>query len=398
MPDDRTRPAQRTSRESWTRLVRHGWTRLARESRARLRHLRGNMIIPVQAGLAAALAWLLADDVLRNPDPVFAPAVAVGTIVSALGNRLRRTLETVIGVAVGIGAGDVLIALIGSGPWQTGMIVAIAVALALLLRGGSTLLVQAGGTAVLIATLAPANPDIVVPRFVNAVVGGLVGLAVVLVLLPLNPLRLVQRAVGPALDRLATLLDDAAAALTAGDAARAQRALDRVRDFDERLATLQDALAAANEVVTLAPQRWSNRHVLAKLTSSGEHLERAARNCRSMLRRIVSVLEDDEPVPGQLPTAVRQLGEALRTMHHELDRGREFHRTREQTLGAVDQSGAAYAEGLGYSGNVVVAQVRTAGSDLLRATGTGRRAANRMVRRAAGHSRPPSPPPAPPRP
>ncbi|WP_326554543.1 FUSC family protein [Micromonospora sp. NBC_01813] len=369
-----------------------------REGRQRVRHLRGRSIIPVQAGVAAALAWLLADDVLRNPDPVFAPAVAVGTIVSALGQRLRRTIETVVGVAVGIAAGDLLVALLGAGPWQTGLIVALAVVVAILLRGGSTLLVQAGGTAVLIATLTPVNPEIGLPRFLNALIGGLVGLAVVLVLLPLNPLRLVQRAVGPALERLAALLDQSAAALASHDLDRARVALDQVRDFDPRLTQLQEALQAADEVVTLAPRRWSNRHVLAELTDGSDHIERAARNCRAMLRRVVSVLEDDEPVPDRLPTALGQLAAALRAMHRELDRGREFVDTRERVQRAVSEAGEAYAQGLGYSGNVVVAQVRTAGSDLLRATGIGRRDANRTVRWAAGRSRPPSPPPAPPRP
>ena len=380
------------------RWLRHFPARGVRDGHQRLRHLRGNVIIPVQAGLAAALAWVLANDVLGNPDPVFAPAVAVGTIVSSLGQRLRRTMETVVGVAVGIAAGDLLIILIGTGPWQTGLIVVLAVAVAILLRGGSTLLVQAGGTAVLIATLTPADPDIELPRFLNAVVGGLVGLAVVLVLLPLNPLRLVQRAVAPALEGLAALLESSAQALDRRDVDRARRALEQVREFDARLSRLQDALQAANEVVTLAPRRWSNRHVLAELTDGSEHIERAARNCRAMLRRIVSVLEDDEPAPDRLPVAIRQLGKSLRAMCRELDRGREFVETRELVQRAVSEAGEAYAQGLGYSGNVVVAQIRTAGSDLLRATGVGRRDANRTVRWAAGRSRPPSPPPAPPRP
>ncbi|MDG4766944.1 FUSC family protein [Solwaraspora sp. WMMD406] len=370
----------------------------ARLARRRLRHLGGRAIIPAQAGVAAALAWLLANDVLRNPDPVFAPAVAVGTIVSALGQRLRRTVETVVGVAVGIGAGDLLILVIDTGPWQTGLIVALAVAVAILLRGGSTLLVQAGGTAVLVATLAPADADIEIPRFVNAVVGGLAGLAVVLVLLPLNPLRLVQRAVGPALDALAGQFDLAAESLASRDRDRAQRALDQVRAMGPQLSRLREALDAANEVVTLAPRRWSNRHVLEELTDGSEHLDRAARNTRAMVRRILSMIDDDEPVPTRLPTAVRQLGAAIRAMHRELDRGQEFRRTRERVLRAVSEAGEAYAEGIGYSGNVVVAQIRTAGSDLLRATGIPQREANRMVRRAAGRSRPPSPPPAPPRP
>ncbi|MBM0202412.1 hypothetical protein JNW90_04240 [Micromonospora sp. STR1s_5] len=42
-------------------------------------------LIALQAGLAAALAWWLAHDLLGNPNPVFAPTAAVGTIAAAIG-------------------------------------------------------------------------------------------------------------------------------------------------------------------------------------------------------------------------------------------------------------------------------------------------------------------------
>ena len=40
------------------------------------------------------------------------------------------------------------------------------------------------------------------------------------------------------------------------------------------------------------------------------------------------------------------------------DQEQEFRRTRERVLRAVSEAGEAYAEGIGYSGNVVVAQIR----------------------------------------
>ncbi|TQJ23634.1 fusaric acid resistance family protein [Micromonospora sp. A202] len=111
-------------------------------------------LIAVQVGLAAALAWWLAHDLLGNPNPVFAPTAAVGTIAAAIGQRTRRTIELLVGVGLGITIGDGLVRLIGTGPWQTGIIVAIAIAIASALVGrGGTVVSQVGGTAVLIATL-----------------------------------------------------------------------------------------------------------------------------------------------------------------------------------------------------------------------------------------------------
>ncbi|MEW2380895.1 hypothetical protein AB0873_02185 [Micromonospora sp. NPDC047707] len=74
------------------------------------------------------------------------------------------------------------------------MVVTLAIAVALLLTGRSGALVaQAGSTAVLIATLSPATRDLELPRILDAVVGGVVGLGVVAVLLPINPMRVLDR-------------------------------------------------------------------------------------------------------------------------------------------------------------------------------------------------------------
>jgi hypothetical protein len=57
--------------------------------RASYRRLRTYLIVAVQAGLAAALSWVVARQLLGNREPTFAPAAAVGVIAAALGNRAR---------------------------------------------------------------------------------------------------------------------------------------------------------------------------------------------------------------------------------------------------------------------------------------------------------------------
>ena len=77
--------------------------------------------LALQAGLAAALAWFVAHDVIGRPAPFFAPIAAVITLASSVGQRAKRTIELVVGVAIGIGIGDAIILLIGTGPWQIGL-------------------------------------------------------------------------------------------------------------------------------------------------------------------------------------------------------------------------------------------------------------------------------------
>ncbi|MFI7075506.1 aromatic acid exporter family protein [Micromonospora sediminicola] len=337
----------------------------------------------VQAGLAAVLAWVVAREVLGNPQPTFAPLAAVGVIGSAVGSRARRTVELIAGVVVGIAVGDLLVAVLGTGPWQTGVIVFAAIAVVAVARGSGALMVQTGGTAVLVATLTPTAPDLELPRTTNALVGGAVGLVVVLVLAPLNPVRAVRRVADYSLNRFASEMTASATALTRRDAGAAERVLDRMRDADAELSQITEVVTAADEVARLSPLRWRRRRSLAAYRQGVEHLDRAFRNSRALVRRLSTALRDDEPVPRELPVAVEQLGEAIRMLHREFLAAHEPLATRERVLEAVRHAGAACRQDMGFSGTIVVSQTRLVANDILRATGLPRDTARRMVRHAA---------------
>ncbi len=107
----------------------------------------------VQTSVAAALAWIVATEVLGHTDPFFAPVAAVVTLGLTIGERRRRAVELALGVSVGIAIGDLIIAEIGSGAWQIGVVVALAMFAATLVGGGPLLASQAGASAVLVATI-----------------------------------------------------------------------------------------------------------------------------------------------------------------------------------------------------------------------------------------------------
>ncbi|MEE6307907.1 FUSC family protein [Plantactinospora veratri] len=347
---------------------------------ARLRRLRTYLVLAVQAGLAASLAWVISHELVGAAEPVFAPIIAVAVVATSIDRRLRRSLELMVGVTIGIGVGDLLIAVTGTGPWQIGVIVALAIMVAIVLRGSSSLITQAGGTAVLIASLTPMTQDLEVPRFVNAGIGGAVGLAVALLLLPLNPLRLVRRRAAPMFEQLTRQLAATTRALRNRDAEQAQDALHTLAG-DRELRQLREALQAAREVVTYSPLRWSRRGTLAQYEEGAEHLEQAFRDSRGLVRRIASMIRDDEPVPDALPGAVERFGAAVRVLHRELSAGREADRTRAETLRAVAEAGRATQARLGFHGTAAVAQLRTMAYDLLRATGLDRSDARTLIRR-----------------
>lgn len=359
--------------------------RAAATVRDRARRVRAVGGLAVQAGLAAALSWFVAHELLNISQPVFAPISAVSTLAASVGQRLRRTIELILGVTVGVLIGDLLLVVIGTGWWQLSLIVVLAIVVALFLAGSAAVVIQAGATAVLIATLSPSIRDLEIPRFMDALVGGGVALLVTAVLLPLNPLRVLNRAARPALDLLVTQLEATAGALAERDAARARTARGELRQNEGQLKAFVEATQGAREASTLSPVHWHQRRgPVGRYAQAAEPIDRAMRNSGTLIRRAVTLIEDDEPVPESLPRAVADLAEAVRVLKRQFAAGAEPDRAREQSLRAVRMAGRAYREGVGFSGAVVVAQVRTTVSDLLVATGLSQEDANQLVRRAFG--------------
>jgi len=139
-----------------------------------------NAAVPiVQAALAAGLSWLVAVHVVDHRAPFFAPIAAIVCVGITLGQRLRRAIELIVGVAVGTGVADLLISAIGTGPWQIAVVVAVAMSVAVLLDCGAVMAVQAAVSATLVATLYVPGDASGVSRLVDGVIGGVTALLVV---------------------------------------------------------------------------------------------------------------------------------------------------------------------------------------------------------------------------
>jgi uncharacterized membrane protein YgaE (UPF0421/DUF939 family) len=145
----------------------------------RLSRWRSTAVPIVQAALAAGLSWLVAVHVVDHRAPFFAPVAAVVCLGMTLGQRLRRTIELIVGVGLGVGVGDLLIAAIGTGPWQIAVVVALAMSVAVLLDGGAVITGQAAVSAILVATLCLPGATSGVNRLVDGLIGGATGLLVV---------------------------------------------------------------------------------------------------------------------------------------------------------------------------------------------------------------------------
>ncbi|SBT65760.1 Fusaric acid resistance protein-like [Micromonospora sediminicola] len=350
--------------------------RLGRDTYDRLR---GYLVVALQAGLAAGLSWYVAHDVLEAKQALFAPAAAVGTVAASLGNRVRRTAELIGGVIVGVLVGQVIIDLIGVGPVQTGFVVALAISTAVAFRGSGAIIVQAASTAVLLGTVSPLHQHLAVPRTLNALVGGLTAVVVALLLLPLNPVRVVRRAAGTTLDAFTTQLTAAATALSEEDDVRLTEALGRLSAVEQSKQEGFGILGAAREVARLSPWRRRRRSVVQRYQHVAEHLDRAYADSREMVRWALRVLRTGEPVPNGLAASIEHLGQAVRLLHRDFITDRDPDRglaCAEQAVREVDRAAAGDVR---FAGRVAIYQQRVALSALMQAAGVQRPDANRRA-------------------
>jgi len=348
------------------------------------RQLTAIALLSVQGGLATATAWIVASDFLGQDAPVFAPVAALATIASATGQRARQTVELLIGVGLGITVADALLYLVGSGAWQIAVVVSASIALGLLVAGRSGALVsQAGATATLFATLAGNQRSLELPRIIDAAVGASIGFLAVALLRPVDPLRAVDRAAKPFFTDLAAAIHTTAQALATGDRNLAVRALDSLDKIDIDTARLNEALQAAEETVSIAPWWRHRRRRYQQYRAAVDQLGAFTTDIRVMARRVATLLEYQEPVPPPLHQAIDALGDALAHLHRDCTTARASGRTRQAVLDAARLAGHASRHQTCTFGETVMLQIRSAASDLLRATDVTPQEANRLVRDAA---------------
>ena len=335
----------------------------------------------LHSAVAASLAWLAATELVGHEQPFFAPISAVVTLGLTVGERRRRAVELAIGVAVGIAIADALVAAIGTGTWQVGVIVALAMVAAALVGGGSLLASQAGASAVLVATLQPPEGGVDFGRALDALVGGGVALLVSSLLLPVNPMRLLRESAGPVLDGLVDALERVAEALGTRQAEAGDAALLAVARADAVHDGLVGTLEAAGEAARLSPQRRGSLGGLDRYVVAAGQLGRAIENVRALARGAMRAINLDDSVPGEAVRAVEELAASARGLKQFLD-GDDPEPARAAAVRAAALANAVLESTGNLSALHIVGQIRLAAVDLLRAAGVERDEAQVTVRGA----------------
>lgn len=359
----------------------------AEASRAGLRSRRDRIGVTarpiLQAAIAAALAWLIAQELIGHGQPFFAPVSAVITLGLTVGEQRRRAIEIAVGVAVGIAIADLLVAWIGTGTWQIGVVTGLAMLGATLVGGGPLLASQAAVSAVLVATLQPPDGGFDFTRFYDALIGGGVALLVSSLVFPIDPVRLVRETAEPMLDQFADALENVARALESRRRTEADAALRAIAVVDAAHEVLLDDLDAAGEAARLSPRRRGRlTSRLDRYALAAGQLGRAIDNVRAVARGANRAINLGDTVPGETVEAMRELARSVAAFRSYLDGG-DPDSARSAAIQAAGLANRVLEETGNLSAVHIVGQIRLTAVDLLRATGLERDPAQDAIRTAA---------------
>lgn len=342
------------------------WRRSRLSMRARIGRWRSKWWVIGQCAIAAAVAWWIAADLLDHETPFFAPIAAVVSLGTSYAQRLRRVVEVGLGVAVGVFIADLLVLTLGSGAWQLGLIVALALSVALLLDAGAIFVMQAAVQSIVVATLLPAPGEAFV-RWTDGLIGAGVAL-VAATAVPSAPLRRPREQAAAITRKLGDLLRASGGVLTFGQTQPALDLLVDARSTDRMIRELQVAASEGMSVVTSSPFRVRHREPVRQVADLVEPLDRALRNTRVLVRQTAIATYHDRPVPASYAQLALDLAAAVDAVADELAADRQPAAARDGLVAVGNRTGEVErADEL--AAHAILALLRSIVVDLLMVTG-----------------------------
>ncbi|MGN6252322.1 MAG: FUSC family protein [Marmoricola sp.] len=334
--------------------------------RARVARLRAKSWQVGQCAVAAGLAWLVAHDLVGHPQPFFAPIVALVSLGTSYGQRLRRVLEVTIGVALGVFLGDLYTHVLGRGPWQITVMIGVAMALALLLDASPLLVNQVAIQSLVVVTVLPGSGAAFL-RWTDALVGGAVALVAAAVV-PRAPLRRPRQQAAVVVRKLAEVLRASADSIRDGGVERSRARLRDARATEALVGELRTAAEEGLSVVASSPFRRRHKEPLRRLIDLVEPLDFALRNTRVLARRVAVATYRGESVPDSYADLLDRLAGAVDEIAAELAARRMPVAVRPHLLELARRS-SQLEHSPELSAEVILAQTRSIIADLLALTG-----------------------------
>jgi Fusaric acid resistance protein-like len=351
-----------------------------------LRRLPPDIWLVLQGTVAATAAWVIAKHVIGHDEPFFAPVAAFVALNASLGERGRNAVRLLIGVVIGIVAGELTLAALGGGYGSLALAVFAASAVARALGGVRIVIAQAAVGAIL--TVVVANGEAGTQRLVDALIGVGVALLFTQVLFSPQPLALLRRVEAAALADMAEGLWLTAGALECDDDDVAERAMRHLRTLRDRLSELGRTRAASGRVARRSAVWRSQIAPVVRETEDAGRLDLLGGSCITLTR---TALATDRACRRRLAPRVRELADGLGALGggpgDRLIRQEAADRALAVARRLATGDPPAEAEAV-----AAIVALRTVASDLMIFAGVDAEQAEAAVREGTGEFRVPAPP------
>ncbi|MFB9237214.1 aromatic acid exporter family protein [Plantactinospora siamensis] len=343
--------------------------------------LRQGWLPIAEATLAATAAWVVDTRLIGHPQPFFAPAAALIVLGQTRGQRMRRAVEVVLGVAAGVLVADLVIEALGPrGTWTIFTVILLTLGLAVAVGASTVTVVQAAVSALYLVVISPTTTSLVPFRFVDALVGGGVAILVSQLISARQPLAPLVAQARELFGELCTLVEEIADALERHNEPAAREALTRARGMDATVDRLETEVTAAGEALSLHIRRRRDLHRVHAVDASTRQVDYAVRNVRVLARAAVTLTRLPAGVPADLIVALRSLATAVRAAGEALaadlsmddaTADRRADEAERAALEAVRLAGGLFSTGPPLPLIMIIGQVRATAIDLLRGVGGG---------------------------
>lgn len=322
----------------------------------------------VQKAMAAGIAYWVASAPLGHEQPAFASIAALISLSVVTGKEGRQAIELVFGVACGLAVTSLLLSVIGSGALQIALVVALATGLVMFFGGGALSTTEAGVSALLMVILASPNSDLTGERFIEALIGSGIALAI-RAIFPHNPGETIEKVAHPIFDEFVEVLEEIYEALYTGDLGQSEDALRKARRIDVRVGGFKETLDAEYGSTRFSLSRRRALGQLGFYSRAADQLDLAVRDSRGLARAAVAMVRVGGEAHGPLAESVLELARAVQTLGVYLEDSEHPLDTRGYALQAAANATIVLHERNDLEANMLVGQIRSTALDLLQASG-----------------------------
>lgn len=247
-----------------------------------------------KAAVAAALAWVVATQLLNVTDPVLAPVAALVTVQVTVYQSIWRAVQYSAGIVAGMLAALAIGAGLGVNVLTVLLVVIAGLVLGRTLRLG-TQVNQVAVTALLVLSF---GGHYGYARAYDSIIGTAVGVAVNAAIAPPAFARTAAKEIADLADDLAALTESAAKALR-GDwtHAQAQKWLARSRELSGEARAARKIAQQAEEAVKFHPRRTAHMGEVHRVEEAATALDHVSTQLNSLMRGLSDLTADSSPMP-----------------------------------------------------------------------------------------------------